>query len=169
VCFTLCLVGKLNCHRTPSSSVAIPAHTTATAMHFPANAELIFLTDELTNDRYLVDTGATLSIVPCIANSAPSGPLLKGALGQPIPSWGFILKTVQFQGKLFTSSFLQAAVAGPILAIDFLGKFKVTVAPEFSQIHFACITAASPALSFLFSVASSCLPSTAPVPATVPV
>jgi hypothetical protein len=31
------------------------------AMHFPANAGLIFLTDELTNDRYLVDTGATLS------------------------------------------------------------------------------------------------------------
>jgi hypothetical protein len=28
-------------------------------MHFPANAGLIFLTDKLTNDRYLVDTGAT--------------------------------------------------------------------------------------------------------------
>ncbi len=27
----------------------------ATAMHFPADAELIFLTDELTDDRYLVD------------------------------------------------------------------------------------------------------------------
>jgi hypothetical protein len=84
-----------------------------------ANAGLIFLTDELTNDRYLVDTGATLSIVPCNQNSSPSGPLLKGADGQPIPSWGFIKKTVQFQGKLFTSTFLQAAVAGPILGIDF--------------------------------------------------
>jgi hypothetical protein len=79
-------------------------------MHFPANAGLIFLTDELTNDRYLVDTWATLSIVPCNQNSSPSGPLLKGAAGQPILSWGFIQKTVQFQGKLFTSSFLQAAV-----------------------------------------------------------
>jgi hypothetical protein len=58
-------------------------------MHFPANAGLIFRTDELT-DRYLVDTGATLSIVPCTANSSPSGPLLKGEDGQPIPSWGFI-------------------------------------------------------------------------------
>jgi hypothetical protein len=48
---------------------------------------------------------------------------LKGADGQPIPSWGFIKKTVQFQGKLFTSSFFQAAVAGPILGIDFLRKF----------------------------------------------
>jgi hypothetical protein len=71
----------------------------------------------------LVDTGATLSIVPCTANFSPSGPLLKGADEQPIPSWGLIQKTVQFQGKLFTSSFLQAAVAGPILGIDFLRKF----------------------------------------------
>jgi hypothetical protein len=47
-------------------------------MRFPENAGLIFLTDELTNDRYLVDTGATLSIVPCNQNSNPSGPLLKG-------------------------------------------------------------------------------------------
>jgi hypothetical protein len=94
-------------------------------MHFPANAGLIFLTDELTNDSYLVDTGATLSVVPCNQNSTPSGPLLRGADGQTVPSWGFIKKTVQFQGKLFTSSLFQAAVAGPILGIDFLRKFKV--------------------------------------------
>jgi hypothetical protein len=87
-------------------------------MHFPANAGLIFLTDKLTNDRYLVDSEATLSIVPCNQNSSPSGPLLKGADGQPIPSWG-LLKKLQFQCKLFTSTFLQAAVAGPILGIDF--------------------------------------------------
>jgi hypothetical protein len=29
------------------------------AMHFPTNAGSIFLTDDLTNDRYLVDTKAT--------------------------------------------------------------------------------------------------------------
>jgi hypothetical protein len=59
-------------------------------MHFPANAGLIFLTNKLTNDRYLVDIGATLSIVPCNQNLNPSDPLLKGADGQPIPSWHFI-------------------------------------------------------------------------------
>ncbi len=58
-------------------------------MHFPANAGLIFLTDKLTNDRYLVDTGATLSIVPCTKNSNPSGPLLKGADGATYPLLGF--------------------------------------------------------------------------------
>jgi hypothetical protein len=40
---------------------------------------------------------------------------------------------------------MQAAVAGPILGIDFLRKFKVTVAPEINQIQYACTAAASPA------------------------
>ncbi len=50
-------------------------------MHFPAYAGLIFLTDELTNDKYLVDTGATLSIIPCGANTNLSimGDKKKGA------------------------------------------------------------------------------------------
>jgi hypothetical protein len=72
-------------------------------MHFPANAGLIFLMDEFTNDRYLVDTWATLSIVTCMSNAGPSGPLLRGADGQLILSWDFISKTVLFQGKLFTA------------------------------------------------------------------
>jgi hypothetical protein len=75
----LSLVGKLFCRRTTFGSAAFPTH--ATAMHFPANAGLIFLTDEYTNDSYLVYTGATLSIVPCNQNSSPSGPLFKGADG----------------------------------------------------------------------------------------
>jgi hypothetical protein len=139
------LVRKLKCCRTFTGLAANPAHATATAMHFPANAGQIFLTDELTNDRYLVDTGATLSIVPCTSN------------GQPIPSWGFVSKTVQFQGKLITAKFLQAAVAGPILGIDFLRKFRITVAPETSQVLFACmVTAPAAAKSFLPHFLADC-------------
>jgi hypothetical protein len=62
---------------------------------------------------------------------------------------------------------LQAAVAGPILGIDFLRKFKVTVVPDINQIQFACTAVASPT-PFLpsaappappsFSEASSALP-----------
>jgi hypothetical protein len=115
-------------------------------MHFPANAGLIVFTDELANDRiFLVDTGATLSIVPCKSNSDPSGPLLKGAKGLPIPSWGFVSKSVQFLGKLFSSTFLQAPAAGPILGIDFLKKIHNTVALMNSQILFACAATVPPA------------------------
>jgi hypothetical protein len=76
------MVGKLVCHRTIFGSATNSAHATAKTIYFPANAGLIFLTDKLTNDRYLVDTGATLSIVPCNQNSNPSGPLLRGGGGR---------------------------------------------------------------------------------------
>ncbi len=82
-----CLIGKVKSRRTLTGSAATYAHATAAAMHFPSNAGFIFFTDELTHHRYLVDTGATLSIVPCTSKINPSGPLLKGADGQPIPFW----------------------------------------------------------------------------------
>jgi hypothetical protein len=82
-------------------------------MHFPTNAGLIFLTDELTNNSYLVDTGATLSIVPCNQNSSPSGTLLKGADGQPIPSWGFIKKNCAISRQAFYINFSASRCGRP--------------------------------------------------------
>jgi hypothetical protein len=113
VCRTLHLVRKPKSCRAFTGSAAMPAHPTV--MYFPANAGLIFLADKLSNDRYLVVTGATLSIIPCASCTSPSSPLLKRANGLRIPSWEFITKFAQFQGKVFTSSFLQAA--GPVLDI----------------------------------------------------
>jgi hypothetical protein len=71
----------------------------------------------LTNDRYLVDWSnfEHCSLQPKFKPICP--PYQRGRWASP--SWGFIKKTVQFQGKLFTSTFLQAAVAGTILGIDF--------------------------------------------------
>jgi hypothetical protein len=43
-------------------------------MHFPTNSGLIFLADELTNDKYLADMGATLSIIPLNSKNKPFGP-----------------------------------------------------------------------------------------------
>jgi hypothetical protein len=57
-------------------------------------------------------------------------PSSKGQMGNISPLGVSFKKTVQFQGELFTATFLQAAVAGPILGIDFFRKFKVTVSPE---------------------------------------
>jgi hypothetical protein len=74
-------------------------------MHFPANAGLIFLTDELTNDRYLVDTGATLSIVPCNHNSSPSGPLLKGQMCNQSPLGVLLKKLRNFKGNFLHQPF----------------------------------------------------------------
>jgi hypothetical protein len=81
-------------------------HSTTTAMHFPANAGLIFPNNGLTNDRYLVDTGATLSTVPCTSNASPSGPLLQGADGQQggwtsNPLLRFCFKNCPVSGQTF--------------------------------------------------------------------
>jgi hypothetical protein len=111
----------------------------------------------------------TLSLAPKIP--AHLVPFSKGQMGSLSPLGVSFKKTVQFQGKLFTSSFLQAAVAGPILGIDFLKKFKVTVSPDINQIQFACAAAASPApyLPTAASPASPCLFCSLPVPALGPI
>jgi hypothetical protein len=88
-------------------------------MHFPANAGLIFLTDELTNDRYLVDTGATLSNIPCNQNSSSSGPLLKGADGQTITSWGFIIKLCNFKANFLHHLFCKPLWPAPFWVLTF--------------------------------------------------
>ncbi len=110
---------KLLSRRTPFSSAAFPTHATATDMHFPANAGLIFLTDELTNDRYLVDTGATLSIVSCNQNSSPSGPFLKGADGQPIPSWVLLKKLCNFKASFLHQPFCKPLWLASFWALTF--------------------------------------------------
>jgi hypothetical protein len=95
-------------------------------------------------------------------------PFSKGQMANPSPL-GALLKKLQFQGKLFTSTILQAAVASLILGIDFLRKFKVIVSLELSQIQFACSAAALSAhiLPSAALPASYCLSSSTPVPAPV--
>jgi hypothetical protein len=70
---------------------------------------LIFLTAELTNERYLVDTGATLSIVPCNQNSSPPGPLLapfsKGQMNNQSSPLGVSLKNYAISRQAFYSQF----------------------------------------------------------------
>jgi hypothetical protein len=71
------------------------------AMHFPAKAGLIFLTDELSNDRYLVGTGATLSIVPCNQKFKPIwSPSQRGRWANH-PLLGFYLKNGAISRQTF--------------------------------------------------------------------
>jgi hypothetical protein len=98
---------------------ANPAHATATAMNFPANAGLIFLSDELTNDRYLFDTGATLSIVPCNQNSSPSGPLLKGQVGNLSPIGASSKKLCNFKANFSHPVFCKPLWLVPFWALTF--------------------------------------------------
>jgi hypothetical protein len=141
-------------------------------MHFPANAGLIFVTDELTNDRYLFDIGATLSIVPCTASSSQSSPLLKGVDGQRLKdvlracaaaaTWSkelpFVLLGLRTQPREDTGLSPAEAVFGALIMLpnEFLHSDEMSV---HSIIKNFSKTLDAPAFSFSRHNSSAELPS----------
>ncbi len=85
--------------------------------------------DQLSNRHFLVDTGASYSIVPHQSSSPPSGPCLRGTAGQLIPCWGEKTITLSLHGRLSTWSFLLPVVSFPIIGVDFLRHFQRMVDP----------------------------------------
>jgi hypothetical protein len=57
-----------------------------------ALGSLIYLQDSVSNQQFLVDTGAAVSVFPHRSAAASSGPLLSGADGKPISAWGKVTK-----------------------------------------------------------------------------
>jgi hypothetical protein len=70
-------------------------------MSFLAAKNLIFLQDTKHNFKFLVNSGASLSILPHSSPALPTGPHLVGANGKQIPAWGFRHRTVCFSGQNF--------------------------------------------------------------------
>jgi hypothetical protein len=95
---------------------------------------LVYLQDRTTEQRFLVDTGAAVSVFPHRSAAAPSGPPLTGADGRSIPSWGSIKKTLNFGLRTFICSFILAAVSKPILGVDFLAENRLLVDPFTQQV-----------------------------------
>jgi len=98
---------------------------------------LIFLQDTSSQQKFLVDTGAAVSVFPHRSSASPSGPLLTGADGKPISSWGKVTKKLNFGLHTFVVSFILAAVAKPILGIDFLAANRLLVDPFSKAVLFA--------------------------------
>ncbi len=92
--------------------------------------QLIHMLDQVSNRRFLVDTGASYSILPHRSSLPASGPKLFGPAGQPIPCWGDRLVQLRFQDQNFSWKFLLADVAFPILGVDFLRAHKRLIDPE---------------------------------------
>ena len=99
---------------------------------------LVHIVDQLSNRRFLVDTGASYSIFPHTSSAAPSGPKLRGAAGQLIPCWGEKTFDLSFQGRRFSWTFLLAAVSFPIIGVDFLRHFKLMVDPAANALVDKC-------------------------------
>jgi hypothetical protein len=74
-------------------------------MSFSSAKNLIFLLDSKNNFKILVDSGASLSIIPHSSLAPPTGPHLAGANGKQIPAWGFCRYTVCFSSQIFEFDF----------------------------------------------------------------
>jgi len=114
----LCLAGKLQ-RRRPKPSPQLGSLT--------SSIYLLYLQDTLSGGRFLVDTGASRSVLPHTSSAPPFGPRLAAASGRIIPSWGTRLIPLKFGGSSFTWDFLLAAVDRPILGLDFLAAHNLVV------------------------------------------
>ena len=89
--------------------------------------QLALLVDEASQQRFLVNTGSSYSILPYKSKQSTSGPRLCTADCSPIACWGDHRLHVAAGGKRFTWTFLLADVAMPIIGADFLRHFGLLV------------------------------------------
>ena len=85
-----------------------------------APGQLVYVTDQLSNRRFLVDTRAAYSILPHQSSALPSGPPLAGPNGRPIACWGDKPVQLVLDNRHFQWTFLLAAVQCPISGVDFI-------------------------------------------------
>jgi hypothetical protein len=92
------------------------------------------LKDSKSNQHFLVHSGASISILPHSSSAPPTGPHLVGANGKVVPVWGRRCQIVSFVGHDFEFDFFLAAVATPIIGMDFLTKFELSIIPTKRQV-----------------------------------
>ena len=89
----------------------------------PPKNPLLFICDRNSGRRFLVDTGAEISVLPASIrdkHSSPTGPSLLAANHTPIRTYGTRTVPLQFHARHFTWTFTVADVPQPLLGADFL-------------------------------------------------
>ena len=111
----------------PPCSFSEPARQggrySVTAINADGANSLLFITDTLSGQKFLCDTGAQVSVLPASPvdiRTNTSGSPLEAANGSLIQTFGNRHRTLCFQGRRFTWKFVVARVAKPLLGADFL-------------------------------------------------
>ena len=89
---------------------------------------LLHVTDSRRREKWLVDGGAIISIVPPSPQHLKAGPIgeeLRAANGSRIPCYGTIFCTLAIGGQDFPFEFTVAAVSQRIIGADFLANFHL--------------------------------------------
>ena len=87
------------------------------------NESLLFAWDSHSGRRFLVDTGAEVSVLPATGldtRTGQSGPSLKAANGSSIKTYGVRTTKLCFASRQYEWKFIIADVARPLLGADFL-------------------------------------------------
>ena len=100
----------------------------------PVGSGLLYLKDQLSHCRFLVDTGAAVSVFPFTSTSSPSSRRLTAVDGNLIPSWGTRLLPLKFGARRFEWSFHLAKVDRSILGAEFLWANGLIVDLQGSQL-----------------------------------
>lgn len=114
---SLLLVGKLESRQ--ADVFSLPAGQTVST--------LIFLQDELSSRRFLVDSGASISVFPAPPTSDGSGVRLLTADGSALSCSGSRIIPLRFGQHRFEWPFQLAPVSVPILGADFLKQHQLLV------------------------------------------
>jgi len=91
---------------------------------------LLFIWDRHSGRRFLVDTGAEISVLPASIrdkHSGPQGPSLLAANHTPIRTYGTRSVPLHFHTRSFTWTFTVADVPQPLLGADFLRSNNLLV------------------------------------------
>jgi hypothetical protein len=82
--------------------------------------------DEMSKKDFLVDTMATLSLLPFQS----TGRKLQAVNKQAIKPWNFVNTAVKFNSREYTFAFVRPDVPFPIVGLDFLRYFGMQVNPS---------------------------------------
>ena len=114
-------------HRVRKGSFGKRAEPTSTVNGVGGQqGSLLHVIDPNSNERFLVDGGATVSVIPAsneIKARGTTGAQLKAANGTVIDTYGRCIKNFSIGKRKFTFDFIIADVKSNILGSDFLSEF----------------------------------------------
>ncbi|RUS78761.1 hypothetical protein EGW08_013477 [Elysia chlorotica] len=111
------------------SVISSPPPTSTRPTSEPKISQL-FVTDEKSKRRFLVDTGAQVSVTPASwadKVSGTTGPNLQAANGSSIATYGSRVVHLHFGNRVFDARLISANVKRPLLGADFLRQHNLLV------------------------------------------